>query len=349
MLEKSRVTLHDVAALAGVSHQTVSRVINNSDRVRPETREKVEAAILELGYRPNIIARSMVRGNTRTLGCISPNLTDPVFTTIIEGAQAEARRLGFFILIGSASTVEEVEPLLDELLNRRVDGLIVLNARDDERYKLLEPLANDGSPIVYVKNSPIDELVSSVRCDDIRGGYLATKHLLDLGHQDIAIILGLKNEQCTNERLAGYQMALAEAGLSPENHLIVQGNWSAQSGSDAVEKLLIKPDRFSAIFAQNDRMAAGAIKSLHEAGYRVPEDYSVIGYDDVPLASLIDPPLTTIQQPLEHFGEQASNILINAILENNPKPVEICIMPVLIQRNSSTKNKNNNSGKSRRR
>ena len=173
---------------------------------------------------------------------------------------------------------------------------------------------------------------------------MATKHLLDLGHKDIAIILGPKNEQCTTERLDGYRMALAEVGLSPDNHLIVQGNWSAQSGSDAVEKLLTKPDRFSAIFAQNDRMAAGAIRSLREAGYHIPEDYSVIGYDDVPLASLIDPPLTTIHQPLEHFGEQASNILINSILENNPKPVEICIMPELIRRNSSTINKNNESG-----
>jgi len=228
MLEKSQVTLHDVAELAGVSHQTVSRVINNNERVRPETREKVEAAILELGYRPNAIARSMVQGNTHTLGCISPNLTDPVFARIIESAQAEARRLGFFILIGSASTVEEVKPLLDELLNRRVDGLIVLNARDDERYKLLVPLAEAGSPIVYVKNSPVEEPVSSVRCDDIKGGYLATKHLLDLGHKKIAIILGLENEQCTSERLEGYQKALAEAGLTISDNLIVKGNWSSR-------------------------------------------------------------------------------------------------------------------------
>ncbi len=336
MLEKSRVTLHDVAELAGVSHQTVSRVINNNERVRPETREKVEAAILELGYRPNAIARSMVQGNTHTLGCISPNLTDPVFARIIESAQAEARRLGFFILIGSASTVEEVKPLLDELLNRRVDGLIVLNARDDERYKLLVPLAEAGSPIVYVKNSPVEEPVSSVRCDDIKGGYLATKHLLDLGHKKIAIILGPENEQCTSERLEGYQKALAEAGLTISDNLIVKGNWSSQSGSGAVEELLSRSENFSAIFALNDRMAAGAIRSIRKAGYHIPEDYSVIGYDNGPLASLIDPPLTTIQQPLEHFGEQAANILIKSIQETNHKPIDICITPELIRRNSSS-------------
>jgi len=336
ILEKTRLTLHDVADAAGVSHQTVSRVINNSDRVRPETREKVEAAILELGYRPNAIARSMVRGITHTLGCISPNLTDPVFTRIIESAQAEARRRGFFILIGSAATVDEVQPLLDELLNWRIDGLIVLNARDDERYKLLEPLAASGSPIVYVKNSPVNEPVSSVRCDDIQGGYLATKHLLDLGHKQIAIILGPQNEQCTMERLEGYRKALQEAGLSQREDLILQGDWSSSSGSEAVRGLLGRPEGFSAIFAQNDRMAAGAIRILRDSGYQVPEDYSVIGYDNGPLAALLDPPLTTVEQPLEFFGEQAASILIKFILNETSQPVEVCATPQLVLRKSST-------------
>jgi len=337
MLEKSRVTLHDVADLAGVSHQTVSRVINKSTGVRPETRERVEAAILELGYRPNAIARSMVQGNTRTLGCITPNLTDPVFTRIIESAQAEARRLGFFILIGSATDVDEVEPLLDELLNRCVDGLIVLNARDDERYKLLEPLSQGGSPIIYIKNTPVDEPVSSVHCDDMEGGYLATKHLLDLGHEKIAIILGLQNEQCTGERLQGYKKALKEVGFSADNNLILEGNWSSQSGSDAASKLLEDPNQFSAIFALNDRMAAGAIRTLREAGYNVPEDYSIVGYDNGPLASLIDPPLTTVEQPLEEFGKQAARILIQNIENGTKQTVNFCATPEFIERLSTSR------------
>ena len=335
MLEKSRITLHDVADLAGVSHQTVSRVINNNSNVRSGTRERVEAAIHKLGYRPNAIARSMVKGSTHTLGCISPNLTDPVFTRIIESAQAEARKLGYFILIGSAASAEETKPLLDELLNRQVDGLIMLNARDDERYKLLEPLFPNNTPIVYVKNSPELEPVSSVRCDDIRGGYLATKHLLDLGHRQIAIILGPENEQCTAERLEGYQNALAEAGLTADKDLIIQGSWSSRSGSEAAKQLLEHPDRFSAIFAQNDRMAAGAIRTLRDAGFQVPEDYSMIGYDNVPLATLIDPTLTTIQQPLEDFGIQATQILIQAIQQKNTQPIDYCSTPELIIRQSA--------------
>lgn len=337
MLEKPRITLHHVADLAGVSHQTVSRVINNMDNVRPATRERVEAAILELGYRPNAIARSMVQGSTRTLGCISPNLTDPVFTRIIESAQAEARRLGYFILIGSASNAEDAEPLLDELLKRCVDGLIILNARDDDRYLQLESVLRMGSPIVYVKNSPEDEPVSSVRCDDIQGGYLATKYLLDLGHKQIAIILGPWNEQCTRERLDGYRTALEEANIKVEDHLIIQGDWSSQSGREATISFLEDPDSFSAIFAQNDRMAAGAILTLKDKDYQVPDDYSVIGYDNTPLASLLDPTLTTIEQPLEEFGEQAARILIKNIEEENFKPVDYCTVPELIRRKSTTR------------
>ena len=336
MLDKSRVTLHDVADLAGVSHQTVSRVVNKNKSVRPGTRERVEAAILELGYRPNAIARSMVQGNTHTLGCISPNLTDPVFTRIIESAQAEARRLGYFILIGSASSVDEVQPLLDELLYRCVDGLIVLNARDDERYKLLEPVIRNNSPMVFVKNSAVDESVSSVRCDDIQGGYLATRHLLELGHKQIAIIIGPQNEQCTRERLSGYKQALDEAGLDANDSLIIQGNWTSESGFEAAAELMKYPDRFSAIFAQNDRMAAGAMHTLRDSGYRIPEDYSIIGYDNGPLASLLDPPLTTIEQPLEEFGTQAAKILIQTIQGKNQHPVDFCSSPALIRRKSST-------------
>jgi len=336
MVSKTRVTLHDVAALAGVSHQTVSRVINKSANVRPETMDRVKAAILELNYRPNAIARSMVRGITRTLGCISPSLTDPVFTHIIESAQAEARRLGFFILTGSASTSAEFQPLLDELLNRRVDGLIIINARDDKREQYLQPVVKAGTPVIYVKNSAGKDPVSSVYCDDIQGGYLATKHLLDLGHRQIAILLGRENEQCTGERLEGYLKALREFGLPPIEELILQGDWSPESGNQAAVRLLQEPDSFSAIFAQNDRMAAGALQALHQAGYQVPEDYSIVGYDNIPLASLISPPLTTIEQPLDDFGKQAASILIRSILNEASEPIEICAEPQLIIRDSST-------------
>ena len=333
-MEKSRVTLRDVADLAGVSHQTVSRVINNSDRVRPETRAKVVSAISELGYRPNVIARSMVWGKTHTLGCISPDLTNYVFSKIIESAQAEARRQGFFILTGSAPALDQVRPLLDELLNRQVDGLMVLNPRDDDRFRLLEPLTQKGLPIVYLKNTPGDDRVSSVTCNDQKGGYQATKYLIDLGHTSIATILGPVNEECTSDRLKGYQKALAEIQVTPDKQFLIHGDWTAQSGLEAVEKILTVRPRVSAVFAQNDRMAIGAIRGLREAGLRVPEDISVIGYDDIPLTSYFDPPLTTIRQPLDQIGKIGAQLLIDAVRHESYSPKTVKTEPNLVERST---------------
>ena len=168
-MKRKRATIKDVAALAGVSRQTVSRVLNENDYVADETRARVLAAIEELGYRPNAIARSMVAGHTRTLGCISPNLTDYIFAINIEHAQAEARRHGYFILAGSASTEADVEPLLEEMLHRRVDGLLVFNPRADHRYRCFLPLIEKGMAVVYLGNTPHGEPVSWVKCDDREG------------------------------------------------------------------------------------------------------------------------------------------------------------------------------------
>lgn len=333
-MSRSRVTIRDVAAQAGVSHQTVSRVINSSASVSPETRAKVQAAIEELGYRPNAIARSMARGHTRTLGCISPNLTNYVFSSMIESAQAQARSLGFFTLTGSAPAEEEFKLLLEEMLYRRVDGLLILNPRDDGRYHHIKPLVHKGMPVVYVKNTSGNDPVSSVSCDDIEGGYKATKHLLELGHTDIVTIPGPENEECTPDRLEGYQKALTEAGIKPSEGLIVSGDWSAKSGGFAVKQLFESGISFSAIFAQNDRMAIGAIRALREAGIQVPQDVSVIGYDDIPLSSFFDPPLTTMRQPMDKFGQCAAQLLIDAIQDRDHPLEHVRIHTQLVERMS---------------
>jgi DNA-binding LacI/PurR family transcriptional regulator len=328
------VTIRDVAAHVGVSHQTVSRVINNSERVSPATRARVEAAIKELGYRPDVIARSMAKGLTYTLGCISPNLTDYIFARMIECAQVEARRHGFFVLTGSAPLAADAQPLLDEMLNRRVDGLLVLNPRDDERYTYLLPLVEKCIPIVYLKNTPIDEAVSSVSCNDEQGGYEATRHLLALGHISIATILGPENEECTIDRRKGYHRALAEARLEPVEALVGRGDWTIKSGGKAMQAMLDSPETFSAVFVQNDRMAVGAIRALREAGLRVPQDVSIIGYDDIPFALYSDPPLTTIKQPIDEFGYHGARLLIDAIRNRSQKPKHIRLNVQLIERHS---------------
>ncbi|TEU16167.1 MAG: LacI family transcriptional regulator [Anaerolineales bacterium] len=331
---KSRPTITDVAARAGVSRQTVSRVINNKDEVSPETRARVLTVIEELGYRPNAIARSMVAGRTCTLGCISPNLTDYTFASMIESAQAEARTRGYFILTGSAPTEADVEPLLEEMLLRRVDGLMVINPHADDRYRYFLPLIGKGMAVVYLKNTPRDEPVSSVRCDNREGGYQATRYLIDLGHAAIVTLVGPYNEEDAFDRLAGYRQALTQAGLDLDPALTASGDWSATSGYQATRRLLEAGRSFSAIFAQNDRMAVGAIRALREAGRRVPDDVSVIGFDDIPLASYFDPPLTTLRQPMEESGQRAVRLLIETIQNPDRPPEQVLTHARLMERAS---------------
>lgn len=331
---RSKPTIKDVAAQAGVSRQTVSRVINNKGEVSDATRDRVLATIDELGYRPNAVARSMVVGRTCTLGCISPSLTDFTFANIIDSAQAEARRLGYFVLTGSARSENEVDPLLEEMLHRQVDGLLVLNPHADGRYQYFLPLIEKGMAVVYLNNTPRGEIVSSVHCDDRDGGYQATRYLLDLGHTGVATILGPSNEECTSDRLEGHRQALTEAGLTYAPEWTEQGDWSATSGYQATQRLLAAGRPFSAIFAQNDQMAVGAIRALREHNQRVPEDVSVVGFDDIPLASYFDPPLTTLRQPMQESGKRAARLLVDTIQNPGRPPEQISIKASLVERAS---------------
>jgi LacI family transcriptional regulator len=329
--EKKRVTISDVAEKAGVSKQTVSRVINDRPNVADHTRGRIKDVIEKLGYHPDPIARSM-RGSSHTLGCITPNLSDYKFSSIVQAAQAEARKMGFFLLTGSAQTEYDVQPLLNEILSRRVDGLLVINPRDDDRYIYLLPLIEQGVPIVYIKNTPVDENVSAVSLDDETGGYMATQYLIQLGHTNIAAIQGLTNEECTKGRLAGFRKAFHEAGLQINPGILANGDWTASSGNQAIKDLLKNGEDFSAVFAHNDRMAVGAIRALRESGRRVPDDVSVIGYDDIPLSSYFDPPMTTVRQPIEEFGRIGAQILIEALDNRYFKPRIVRLAPELIIR-----------------
>jgi len=309
-------------------------VINDKEGVSPETRARVLKAIEELGYRPSAVARSMVVGRTCTLGCISPNFIDYTFASIIESAQSEARCQGYFILAGSAPTEADVEPLLEEMLHRRVDGLLVINPRADDRYRHFSALAEKGMAVVYLGETSYDQRISSVRCNDREGGFIATHYLLDLGHTAIATLVGPDNEECTLDRLAGYRQALTQARLDFDPALIASGDWSATSGYQATRRLLEAGRPFSAIFAQNDRMAVGAVRGLREAGHRVPEDVSIIGFDDIPLASYFDPPLTTLRQPMEELGRQAARLLIEAIQDPDHPSDQVFVHAHLVERAS---------------
>lgn len=333
MISKKNITIADVAQKAGVSKQTVSRVINEKPDVAPHTRSHIKAIIKSLGYTPDPIARSM-KGQTHTIGCITPNLTDVNFSSIVQAAQNEAYKHGYFVLIGSAQSEYDVPPLLNEMISRRVDGLLVINPRDDQRYRHFLPLIEADTPIVYIKNSPVDEPVSAICLDDEMGGFIATEYLLSLGHRKIVTILGPENEECTQDRLAGYLRGLHTAGIQVDHRLIVHGDWSAKSGKIALGKLYDYAAHFTAIFAQNDHMALGAMQAIKQAGLRIPHEISIIGYDDLPLSSFFDPPLTTIHQPMALFGEVAVQHLIDAINKSDNQPEVIRLEPTLIARES---------------
>lgn len=331
-MTKTRLTIRDVAALAGVSHQTVSRVINHDEHVVEETRIRVEAAIAQLGYRPNAIARSMAKGNTRTLSCFSPSITDFTFASIIQGAEAEARKAGYFLMIASAPDTETFVDMVEELIaSRRTEGLLVINPFVDNRHDNLP----EDVPVVFVGAHSSRDTMDSVFLNDQEAGRMATRHLVELGHERIAHITGPLQEDCSRDRQAGYLEVLNARGISADAELMIEGDWSATSGFEAARNLVEKNVDFTAIFAQNDRMAVGAIRALHELGRRVPEDISVIGFDDMPLASYYDPPLTTIHQDTDRMGREAAKLLIRAIESPEKKRRHLCMPVELVQRKST--------------
>ncbi|MEW6404690.1 MAG: LacI family DNA-binding transcriptional regulator [Chloroflexota bacterium] len=331
-MASSHPTIRDVARQAGVSHQTVSRVINNSEDVLPETRALVQAAIEKLGYRPSAIARSMARGQTHTLACLSPNLTDYTFASVIEGAEMEARQHGYFMLSSSAADPDAFRSLVDELVgHRRVDGLIIINPYSDKRYEFVP----EKFPVVFVGAHSHGEPISSVCLDDEKVAYEATRHLISLGHSRIAMVTGPLEEDCSLDRTTGYHRALEEAGIEAEETLIVEGDWSATSGQEALLSLVQRGRIPTAVFAQNDRMAMGILSAARNSGLKVPSQLAVIGVDDMPLSSHFDPPLTTMRQDMPRIGQEAARILVDRIEKKNTEIQKVELAAQLVVRHST--------------
>ena len=332
-MPRTRVTIRDVAAHAGVSHQTVSRVINGSEAVRPETRGRVTQAIAELGFRPDAVARSMASGRTGYLVCFSPNLTDYTFASLIDGAEREARGHGYYLLSSSAPDAETFTALIDDFIaGGRAEGMMVINPYADDRHLRLPA----DFPTVFAGARPREEAADSVALDDVGAARAATSHLLALGHRRIGLITGPPVEDCTQDRALGYEHALAEAGLPLDPALIVQGTWLAPSGYDAFGYFMGLAERPTAIFAQNDQTAVGVLRAARDAGLLLPDELSVIGVDDIPLAAYFAPPLTTVRQDFAAIGRRAARLLIRAI-EDPDAPREHLLLPgELIPRRSTT-------------
>jgi LacI family transcriptional regulator len=326
-------TIHQVAERAGVSPTTVSHVINNTRFVSPETRERVLRAMEELNYLPNILARSLRRGETRTLGLILPDSANPFFAEIARALEFAAFRAGYNVIFGnSENDLEKEQTYIDVLVTKQVDGLIFVATGD--RSQLLENLVRGGLPVVVVDRQLSALEVDTVLTDNLQGGLLATRYLLAQGPRHIGCITGPSHLTPSAQRVIGYRQALQEAGVAVDEDLIVRGDFHPRSGYEAGKVLLERRLLPSAIFACNDMMAIGALRALAEAGLRVPEDCSIVGYDDIELATYAVPPLTTIRQDKIAIAEAALRMALERINQSD-LPARCETLPVeLVERQS---------------
>lgn len=300
----------DVAKLAGVSHQTVSRVINGQSNLRPDTRARVEEAIRQLGYRPNTAARALVTRRSATIGVIGTKSGFWGPSSVHRSVQAAARDAGFFVSSVNLQNVtrEELSGAVDHLRAQSVEGVILI-AANDEAIEMARAQETDPVPMVVVEGD-LSKARWTVGVDQVAGATLATQHLLDLGHTAIVHVGGPMDWTESRARLQGYEQTMENAGLRPLRPLV--GDWTARTGHLAGVEIAGRPE-ISAVFAANDQMALGILRALFEAGRRVPEDVSVVGFDDNPEAPYLIPPLTSVRQDFTALGVRAIEVLRGAI------------------------------------
>ena len=330
---RKRLTIAEVAREAGVSSQTVSRVINKRPDVSPETRQRVQLVIKRLGYQPSALARGLASRRTRTLGLITADFSDYFFTQVIAGAEVEARKHDYFFMLGSTERNLQDEPEYIRLLTEHhVQGILFARPSTEPDNRHLLGLLRDGVPVVTTAYHLADADLTVVDVDNEDGAQQATRYLLECGRRQIAMIAGPTTWKSVNDRSQGYRLALEEAGVPYDPGLVAEGDWSYGSGYQTMQEILARGLSFSGLFAQNDQMAIGAIRALREAGRRVPQDVAVVGYDDIPAAEYCDPPLTTIRQPMREVGEVATRLLIQAIEKPEITQGEVVLKAELIRR-----------------
>lgn len=317
------VRMRDVAAVAQVDQSTVSRILSGDDRlsVRDETRERVLDAARRLGYRPNAAARTLRTASAMAIGMVLPSLQNVVYSTIAAGAQERAARSGYLLLVMTGDAVAS--------LAGRVDALLLAIATS-ERPSLVELR---GSVPMLLLNRSEPWGVPSITVDDHAGAALATEHLIGLGHDRIAHVAGPQNVDTARRRLLGFREAMAASGRSVQEGHIVEAEYDEAGGREAAFRLLDLDPMPSAIFVANIMSAIGAISAIRSRGLRVPDDISVVGFHDVPLAGYLDPPLTTVRMPLHELGARAVDQLLAG--EGEPETVSIDTPPELVVRAST--------------
>jgi LacI family transcriptional regulator len=308
-------TLEEIARLAQVSRSTVSRVINGHPAVDPQTRERVQRVVQEQNYHPNGAARALASRHSQLIGLVVPQMlsavfSDPYFPMLIQGVSAACDERDYFMLL-SFPVMRTPETLTRIVRGAHLDGLVVAASLTDNSQ--ISQLAREGTHFVLVGRSTNEGAVTTVDVDNVRGAAIAVQHLVRLGFAAIATITGPLEMTAAVDRREGYLAALRGARLEPPEVYVQEGDWSEWSGSRAMEALLRLPERPEAVFAASDSMAIGALKVIRAAGLRVPDDIALVGFDDIPLASALETPLTTVRQPIYRLGHTAASVLLDQL------------------------------------
>ena len=330
------VTMDDVAAAAGVSRQTISRVVHGHAYVSEPTRVRVQEAIQVLGYMPDPIARSLVRKRTFLLAVVITDFTGSTRAQVLMGAELEAREHGYNIFITGAQAGELGEPLGSPLLNlQRYEGLLILycgSLRD--RYELFESI-RPGLPVVTIGYGTAKHKVLRLVSDNERAAGEAVGHLLACAHRLIAQVAGPSGRLDAEERSRGYENALGRAGIRVDPRLTCHGDWTAESGYASTRELLEEGAGFTAVFVHSDLMALGCMKALKERGLHIPQDVAVVGFDDIDISAYTDPPLTTVHNPYREMGRLGIRYLIERITGKRKRGGTVVLPARLIVRGSS--------------
>lgn len=330
-----KINILDVAKKAGVSVVTVSRVLNNTPSVREKNRQKVLRAIKELDYRPNSAARILARGKTGVIGLTLTTLQDSVFDGIVKGVNEELEEQGYFLALSVHPGLKN-DPLKESHFlyqEDRVDGIIVLSPMDEES-DVLE-LKKKKIPFVLIDNQNEDIGASMVNVDNDLGGRLATRHLIELGHRKIAHISGQELFMSTKERRKGYLNTMVEAGLEP--WVTPSSEFTIREGFRIAKDWIAAGKIPTAVFAADDFLAFGAMEAFRDEGYRIPQDISIIGYDDQSFAEDLHPPLTTIRQPVEQMAQQTVRLLLRMIDGTLKRNTSLRLEPELLIRESTAR------------
>jgi len=302
------ISIKDIARVANVSYSTVSRALADSPRVKPATRARIQRFAREMGYTPSAAARSLVTQRTMTIGIVATTMTDMFQAEVIQAIEHAALGCGYSVILtqsgfGSERELAEIQALRE----RRVDGIILISVRIGGVYAAI--LQGTNIPLVFI-NSCQTDYGRSVRVDSLRGGREAVNHLLNLGHRRIGYITGPEEDWDNLARQEGYRVALEARGISVDPALIVQGDCRPGGGIRAMQQLLSLPEPPTGVFCYNDATALGVLRFLYSVGMRVPEDLSIIGFDNTDLSTYFEPPLTTIAQPTHELGQKAVEVVL---------------------------------------